>query len=68
MLHSFIASDSGADKRVRRPHKKDIPVSDVADVQEYTTIPDIIKKAKNKSVDIIEYLKDYIHVEEVVAE
>ena len=51
-----------------RQYKKEIPVSDVADVQEYTTIPDIIKKAKNKSVDIIEYLKDYIHVEEVVAE
>lgn len=68
MLHSFIASDSGTDKRVCRQHKKEIPVSDVADVQEYTTIPDIIKNAKNKSVDIIEYLKDYIHVEEVVAE
>lgn len=65
MIHSFIAKDSLSDRKAHRQQKEKIESLEISDIQEYITIPDMIKKAKDKGADIIMYLKDLIHVEEV---
>jgi hypothetical protein len=71
MLHNFISQKIIKNQNLERPKKKKVQIENVdvnIDIQEYVPIPELIIRAKDKGVDAIDYLKDFINIEEVQAE
>ena len=64
-MHKFI----GATEFVSHP-RADVKADlfEEKELDEYISIPDMVEKAKNQSIDILTYLTEHIHIEEVAVE
>ena len=64
-MHKFIRTSEPVSHS--RAAKKADPFEE-KELEEYISIPDIVEKAKNQSIDILTYLTEHIHIEEVSCE
>ncbi len=66
---SFIHKFIDVPQMIKYPSaKQENDIFEETDLEEYQSIIEMVNTAKNRSVDILKYLMDHIHIEEVAVE